>query len=833
MKKLILILTAVVFLFSAALAEDLSALTDEELQALYQNVEAEMARRELTAGQGTEFEAGEVRDRVTVFFTYWSVNNLDKMLEMCSSGWKASAADPRTELFKILLNRTPVDLEIESAAPIAGESVDGFSYYYVTVTSHIDRNNGTAYRKYRFRFLVRKEEDGLWHIDPTGLNDCEDAEAESPAEATAAPEGDTGAYTADTVLYYQPSGGEYYHADQNCPRVNPTFLPLQGCFLYSQLNDEPYRNLKRCEICGAPFRPEDQSGFMSFREAAYAAGEYAAIGGDADYLSLVTEKGGRYYRTVTFLDDRAKELYSAIMETEDTDAAYEAFDTYAWSLPVCYTEELAGEPKDQSELDAQTGKTVGDLLEGEYSFFGLGGGNGFQTVVYLSSGLFVYEFEVDAPFNYYGTHKDWEGLEDLKVKSGTVSTWSNLATDLNWQADGSFRPQKDASVSAEEAAAADSVPPVEEYSQKAWPLTAEGYADLQKNTEARYGQVYMVEGPVHQVLSQSPMRVILFAGEDGKSQPVVVECPEDRSFQWEEGQTCKIYADVSSAFYTLPVLTARYVFYTSSGDTADEKAPVSFETFRDAVVSMEEGDSYTVSDGYAVAVVRRDGRCFRVVAQFDSHAEELYAAYLENGDFSNEEFQALSEYAKTLPVQYTEELNVTPFSQMELDAMTGITLEEAMAGPWDLGMRHYPEDAEAGKEIAFPMVKGFCNYELVINEPYEVYAERRAADHYDPVTVMSLQNYLDLTVKCVRYTGISALNALDLRYQADGTLKLDVEPFPEDYDYDLMVEIADYLAETWGYSEPDRETREAMIAELTEKHPEAAEMIRQIVESFR
>ena len=828
MKKLILILTAVTLLFSsAALAEDLSALTDGELLALYQNVEAEMARRELSSGQGTEFDTAAVRDRILTFFTWWSCNSLDEMLEMCSSGWKASAADPRTELFKILRNRTPLDLEIESAAPIAGESPDGFPYYYVTVTSRLDRNNGTASRKYRVHLLVRKEEDGLWYIDPTGLNDCEDAEEEIPAEATAAPEGEAGTDTADMVLYYQPSGGEYYHLDQNCKRVNPTFLPLQGHFLYSELNDEPYRELKRCEICGAPFRQEVRSGSESFRDAVY---EYAAVGGDADYLSLVTEKDGRYYRTVTLLDDRAKELYAALMEAEDMDAAYEAFDTYAWSLPVCYTEEIAGTPKDQAELDALAGKTVGELLEGEYSFYGLGGGNGFQTAVYLSSGLFVYEFVVDAPLDYYRKQEGWDGLEYLKVKSSKLNAWSNLATDLNWLADGTFRPQTGFPVSAEESASA--VPPIEEYSQKAWPLTAEGYSDLQKNIKARHGQVYVVEGAVHQVLSRSPLRVIICTGEDGKSQPVVVECPEQSSFQWEEGKNYKIYADVSSAFYTLPVLTARYMFYTPSEDTADEEDPVRFETFRDAVVSMEEGDSYTVSDGYAVAVVRRDGRCFRVVAQFDSHAEELYAAYLENGDFSDEEFRTLSEYAKTLPVQYTEELNVTPFSQMELDAMTGITLEEAMAGPWELKMRNYPEDAEAGKEIAFPMVKGFCNYELVINEPYEVYAERRAADHYDPVTVMSLQNYLDLTVKCVRYTGISALNALDLRYQADGTLKLDVEPFPEDYDYDLMVEIADQLAAVWASGEPDPETKEAMIAELTEEHPEAVDMIRQIVESF-
>lgn len=257
MKKLILVLTVVTLLFSsAALAEDLSALTDAELQSLYRDAEAEMARRGLPADQETDFEAAAVRDRVTTFFTWWSVNNLDEMLVMCDSGWKAATADPRTELFKILRNRTPVDLEIESAAPIAGESPDGFPYYYVTAASRLDRNNGTAYRKYRIHLLVRKEEDGIWYIDPTGLNDCEDAEEDFPAEATAAPGGEAGTGTAETVLYYQPAGGEYYHVDQNCPRVHPKFLPLQDSFLYSELGDEPYRNLKPCEVCGAPLPPE-------------------------------------------------------------------------------------------------------------------------------------------------------------------------------------------------------------------------------------------------------------------------------------------------------------------------------------------------------------------------------------------------------------------------------------------------------------------------------------------------------------------------------------------------------------------------------------------------
>ena len=257
-----------------------------------------------------------------------------------------------------------------------------------------------------------------------------------------------------------------------------------------------------------------------------------------------------------------------------------------------------------------------------------------------------------------------------------------------------------------------------------------------------------------------------------------------------------------------------------------------FETFGDAVASMEQGDVFTVQGGYAVAVVTRYGRCFRVVAPFDEHAEELYTASLEDGNYAHDEFRTLSDYVSTLPVQYTEELMVIPFTQDELDAMAGKTIEEAMSEPFELRMCNYPEDAEAGKEIVFPMVKGFCKYELVINEPYEVYQERRAGDRYDPVTIMSLRNYSDLTVRCVRYTGISSSNALNLSYQADGTVKRDNDPFPEDYDFALMEEIADDLTEAWKGMEPDQEAKEAMITELTARHPEAAEMIRQIVGSF-
>ena len=184
----------------------------------------------------------------------------------------------------------------------------------------------------------------------------------------------------------------------------------------------------------------------------------------------------------------------------------------------------------------------------------------------------------------------------------------------------------------------------------------------------------------------------------------------------------------------------------------------------------------------------------------------------------------------TLPVQYTEELTVIPLTQEDLDAMAGKTIAEVMSEPWELGMMNYPEHAEENGDVVFPMVKGFCEYELVINESFEVYQERRTHDHYDPVTTMSLQNYGDLTVRYVRYSGLSD-NMLFLSYQADGTWIGMAEP--AFVNYDLMTEITDILAAAWESGEPDQETKEAMIAKLTEEHPEAAEMIRQIVEGFR
>lgn len=250
MKKMIIILIIVTVLFSAfAFADDLSAMTDEELYALHEEILSEMTRRGLPAEQEVYPDPEDISKRVFSFFVYWSDNNPVEMLTLCDSGWKSAFENPQTELERILAGRTPLDFVIGTVDKVAGEGPDNLPYYLVTGFSHLGQNDGTAYEQYRIRLLVRKEADGLWYINPSGLENCEITEEEISAETMSESGDDAGTVAMNTVLYYQPTGGEYYHRDPNCRMVNSKYLPLQGIFLYSELEEEPYCNLKPCQIC--------------------------------------------------------------------------------------------------------------------------------------------------------------------------------------------------------------------------------------------------------------------------------------------------------------------------------------------------------------------------------------------------------------------------------------------------------------------------------------------------------------------------------------------------------------------------------------------------------
>lgn len=61
----------------------------------------------------------------------------------------------------------------------------------------------------------------------------------------------------DTEIYFNPTGGKYYHLDQNCSSIRDRYLPLPGMFTYAELDNAENRKLTPCVVCNPPIRKAD------------------------------------------------------------------------------------------------------------------------------------------------------------------------------------------------------------------------------------------------------------------------------------------------------------------------------------------------------------------------------------------------------------------------------------------------------------------------------------------------------------------------------------------------------------------------------------------------
>ncbi len=109
---------------------------------------------------------------------------------------------------------------------------------------------------------------------------------------------------------------------------------------------------------------------------------------------------------------------------------------------------------------------------------------------------------------------------------------------------------------------------VEEYTSKAWPVTEEAYAELVNAAETREGQVYVIRGTVEDVNPEGLKRALIYAGEDGKSLPVIVTIPVLTTYSLSRGEHVRIYGEFDAPDDGTPVLDARYVFIETA-DAAD------------------------------------------------------------------------------------------------------------------------------------------------------------------------------------------------------------------------------------------------------------------------
>ena len=167
MKKIIGLVLAIMMLsVSFALAEDLSAMTDKELKTLILDAFEELQSRGLNYDPETAvsvFMDEALSDRVLEFYSCWSANDLDHMLDVCDPAWKEQQENPKLALFTLLKGMIPLSFIIE---PFHDEA-DGTRS--AVVTARIDRHNLKDPSDYRFTVVLKKAKDGQWYLDPLYL----------------------------------------------------------------------------------------------------------------------------------------------------------------------------------------------------------------------------------------------------------------------------------------------------------------------------------------------------------------------------------------------------------------------------------------------------------------------------------------------------------------------------------------------------------------------------------------------------------------------------------------------------------------------------------------
>lgn len=187
-----------------------------------------------------------------------------------------------------------------------------------------------------------------------------------------------------------------------------------------------------------------------------AEGRVIAGGVPGEYFAVVTQKDGKYYRSVAYYDETMKELeeasYSLDYEAEDffekLEAAAKAESEYRKTLPIAYSEEFTALPLTDEEIESQIGKTLAQLTEEgfEIGTNGTEPGDGEDEIIIvytLRYGVFDYSCVVDADFDQYLAAQENGSEGELVVKSMSLIGITEWGFDMRFHTDGTIEEPED------------------------------------------------------------------------------------------------------------------------------------------------------------------------------------------------------------------------------------------------------------------------------------------------------------------------------------------------------------------------------------------------------
>ena len=205
-----------------------------------------------TGGQG-DAAAGAAQMQLMAFMNFWGEFDLDQMITLLMPSWVNDKENPKGDLFLILANRMPLSYSIDS---ISGSAEDDSRT--ITITCLIRKQNISDPEYYKLQVLMIRLNNN-WYVDPNSLGGTKVQTTDVPggaAAVTAVPTAiptPTPPITGETVVYYNPQGGLYYHSADHCPKVGPQYEPLTPLY-YRDLNSDKFKHLNPCPDCGAPPR---------------------------------------------------------------------------------------------------------------------------------------------------------------------------------------------------------------------------------------------------------------------------------------------------------------------------------------------------------------------------------------------------------------------------------------------------------------------------------------------------------------------------------------------------------------------------------------------------
>jgi len=181
-----------------------------------------------------------------------------------------------------------------------------------------------------------------------------------------------------------------------------------------------------------------------------------AGGVPGEYYAVVTQKDGKYYRSVAICDEKLNELNEALenldYEAEDSfekhDAAMQAVDDYLKTLPIAYSEVFTAQHLTDEEMASMQGKSLSQLTEEGFEI----GSNGTEPgedeeetlIVYsLRYGVYDYKCVVDADFDQYIVAQDNGTEGDLVVKSMSLAGLTEWGFEKRFHTDGTVEEPKD------------------------------------------------------------------------------------------------------------------------------------------------------------------------------------------------------------------------------------------------------------------------------------------------------------------------------------------------------------------------------------------------------